>query len=126
MTRTTLSRTLATSLAATLAATLAASALAAAALAGEDTIIIDVSDVDFTDPSEVAALYEEVVEASEAVCEAIYIDGMGWQVGYSTRLRMYDECVAVTLEDAIEDAELQTLSETHASRDLEAFEIAAQ
>jgi hypothetical protein len=115
-----------TPLSAPFAATLAACALGAAAFAGEDTIVIDVSEVDFADPAAVAIVYDQVVAASEAVCTTIYIDEMPHTVSYFERVRLYDKCVAVTIEDAISAADLQPLSATHAARDVEAYQVAAQ
>jgi UrcA family protein len=121
MIRTTLTATLTK----TLAATLAASALATAASAGEDSVVIDVSSVDFTDPAAVAAVYDEIVEASQAVCEAIYVAGQDYRVSYFTRVRMSDACVEATIADTIAAAKLPALSETHAMRDIEAITLAA-
>jgi hypothetical protein len=106
-------------------ATLAASALALAATA-EETIVIDVSTVDFADSAQVAAVYETIVAASEAVCEDGVLRAPRSELGLGERAPLYAMCVADTVDRSIAAAGLAPLAQIHAMRDAQAFEVAAQ
>lgn len=96
-----------------LTASLAAAAVAFAASA--EDVVIDISSVDFNDPAQVSAVYAKVVEASETICNELYIEAAPRQVGYFEAARMYAACVKVTVDDTVKAAELPALSAAHAS-----------
>jgi hypothetical protein len=106
-------------------ASLAAAAITVAASAADD-VVIDISGVDLADPTQVSSVYDQVVEASRAVCDEIYIKDANFKVGYFERLRMYSSCVELTIEDTIEASGLPALSALHAaSAPVSSFAVAS-
>ena len=105
------------------AAATVAVALTGAAVA-EDSIVIDTSEVDFTNTSEVEAVYAKIVEASETVCADLYLHGAQARFTLGAAPRMYEACVAQTVEDTVLAADEPALTAFHEMEPAEDFTIA--
>lgn len=90
-------------------------AAAVAAVASADDVVIDISGLDLADPAQAASVYEQVVDASRAICADLYLDRASYQIGYFERQRMYAACVKLTVAETIEAAGLPALVDAYAS-----------
>ena len=109
----------------TITATLAATTLAGAVSAA-DTVVIDVTDVDFSDPAQAATVYERIVAASEEVCADMNFGSVASHGALSTQRYAYAQCVTLTIAEAVDEANRPALSREHAAQDVETFEVASQ
>lgn len=80
-------------------------------------IEVDVSDLDFTNPTDVAVAYERVYETAVEGCERVNRSAMS-SIGMSRRAfeRLVDACVARAMDETVENADVAVFSAFHAVR----------
>lgn len=90
--------------------------LATAGLAQNRSVVIDTRFVDFDDPDEVGELYNLIVESAERICDSLYRSSDWRSTSASRRERLVHDCMAESVDNAVDEVGEPTLNDLHASR----------